>query len=97
MTSRSPDVTESRGGVSVSNGEWLRICFNQVAKEFIRLSEIAAMAGCGLSRIEAVNVDIYDIACLRLDLISDCYISSFQTFLNPLLHKICFILFQNDP
>ena len=67
---------ESRGGVSVSNGEWLRICFNQVAKEFMRLSEIPAMAGCGHSRIEAFAFRhcpyaIYDIACLRLGLISD--------------------------
>ena len=76
----SLDFTESWGGDSVSDGQWLKLCFDQANQEFLRLPEIAAKAGCGLSRIEAVNVDIYDIACLRLDLISDCSVSIFQPF-----------------
>ena len=51
----------------------------------MRLPEIAATAGCGLSRIEAFDnrhcpYAIDDIACLRLDLISDCSVSIFQPF-----------------
>ena len=59
--------------LNVIKGDRLRLGFNQVVKEFMRLSEIATMAGCGLSRIKIRHCPyaIYDIACLRLDLISD--------------------------
>ena len=75
----SLDFTESWGGDSVSDGQWLELCFNQVNQEFFRLPEIAAKAGCRLSNwgVRHCPYAIYDIACLRLDLISDCSVSTF--------------------
>ena len=52
----------------------------------MRLPEIAAKAGCGLSlEFRHCPYAIDDIACLRLDLISDSFSSFFKLCFNSLL------------
>ena len=61
-------------------------------------SEIAAEAGCGLSlEFRHCPYAIDDIACLRLDLISDSCSSYLSCVLILYYFKIFLILFQNDP
>ena len=64
----------------------------------MRLPEIAAKAGCGLSlEFRHCPYAIDDIACLRLDLISDSSSPFFSCVLILYYFKIFLILFQNDP